>query len=87
MVDRRPCRNPRRDRRQTLHEAINQILIDCRRLAVAGRVRTEPGNLADIDLGRRALVSHLREMRRNPVHLIAERTAAKALEHPRVFEI
>src|ERR1700759_2791528 len=51
------------------------------------QVLAEPRKSTDIELGRTSLVPELKEMRCDTVHLRAQRTAAKALQHPGIFEI
>jgi hypothetical protein len=54
---------------------------------IVRQVLAEPSKPTDIELGRTALVTELEEMRCDTVHLRAQRTAAKAPQHPRIFEI
>src|ERR1700747_1193558 len=66
---------------------INRASIDRRCSGIARQVLAEPGEPTDVELGRTALVTELAKMRRDTVHLSAQRTAAKAPQHPRIFEI
>src|SRR5215470_8143649 len=47
----------------------------------------EPRNPAQIELGRRSLISLGEKIRRDAIHLGAERPATKALKHPAIRKI
>src|SRR5215472_13749574 len=81
------CRNASRCGSEASYEPIDCSLIDRLHSGMASCERTEPGKPADIEFGRIALVADRREMRSDTVHLPAKRSATKALNHPRIFEI
>ena len=70
-----------------INKTIDHGLINRHRSTGARHEIAESPEPTEIDLGRCALVTELREIRRYAVHLVAQPSVAKAPKYPRILEI